>query len=102
MDGMISLCENNDNNKENIPPCLSVNKASDNKLGVKMTLKKYKHRKPLKDITNLVVETLNQSSQSLPSRLFPPLQSGSVCRSTTAGQISVEKGRTESLRFNFR
>ncbi|GKC19635.1 RNA-directed DNA polymerase, eukaryota, partial [Tanacetum coccineum] len=84
MEGMISLlCQNLDiNNKENIPPFLSINKTKTSyyKLGAKMTLKKdNKHRKPLKDITNLVVESMNQSSQTLPSRLFPLLKSGLVC-----------------------
>ncbi|PWA61798.1 leucine-rich repeat protein [Artemisia annua] len=70
MEGMSSLlCQNRDiNNKENIPPFLSISKTNDYKLGAKMTLKKNnKHRKPPKDITNLVVESLNQSLQSLPS-----------------------------------
>ncbi|GJS83699.1 hypothetical protein Tco_0750240 [Tanacetum coccineum] len=105
MEGMISLlCQNRDiNNKENILPFLSINKTNYYKLGAKMTLKKdNKHRKPLKDITNLVVESMNQSSQTLSSRLFPLLQLGSVCRSTPVGRISVNKGRGKSLRFNFR
>ncbi|GKF40532.1 hypothetical protein Tco_0120593, partial [Tanacetum coccineum] len=75
MKAMISLRQNHDN-KENIPPFLSINKASGYKLGVKKTLKKKKN-KPLKDITNLIVESVNQSSSS-GSLVFPRLKSAST------------------------
>ncbi|KAK1409921.1 hypothetical protein QVD17_36451 [Tagetes erecta] len=50
---------NHHDNKENIPP---FPPAGDNKLGVKMMLKKKnKCRMPLKDITNLMLDSLVQS-----------------------------------------
>ena len=95
---MISLRQNHDIfNKENIPPFVSINKASDANLGVKTTLKKKSnnYRKPLKDITNLIAESMNQSSyKSLVSPSFPRLQSAS----TAIKRILID----ESSKFNFR
>ncbi|KAI3676787.1 hypothetical protein L1987_86400 [Smallanthus sonchifolius] len=77
-------------NKENIPPFFTISKSFDNKLGAKMTLKKKKkYRKPLADITNLFVDSLNQSPVISPA-VFRP-QSCSVFRSADG------EGRCRSL-----
>ncbi|CAH1423613.1 unnamed protein product [Lactuca virosa] len=99
MEGMSSLCQYHDN-KENIPPFFSISK---NKLSAKMTLKKKnknKYRKPLTDITNLIVDSFIQSPATSFSSLH--LQSRSICRSTTSNRISIDKGCCKSLRFSFR
>ncbi|KAL8237079.1 hypothetical protein R6Q59_018160 [Mikania micrantha] len=76
---MEGTCQNH-HNKENIPPFFTINKSIDNKLATKMTLKKKnKHRKPLIDITNLIV---NQSP--VISYAVPRLQLRSVCRLSAA------------------
>ncbi|KAL7589552.1 hypothetical protein Lser_V15G40691 [Lactuca serriola] len=106
MEGAISLCQFHDN-KENIPPFLSTSKTTDNKLSAKMTLKKKKqkkksnHRVPLKDITNLIVDSLIQTPAATPP-MFPCLQSRSVCKPTAGNRNLMEESRCKSLRFGFR
>ncbi|KAL4585248.1 hypothetical protein LXL04_009864 [Taraxacum kok-saghyz] len=100
MEGTISLCQYDDN-KENIPPSFSISKTTGNKLNVKMTLKKKKnYRKPLNDITNLIVDSFVQSPST--SFLSPRLQSRSVCGPTTGSRILIDEAHCRSLRFNFR
>ncbi|KAI3743014.1 hypothetical protein L1987_60715 [Smallanthus sonchifolius] len=66
-------------NKDSIPPFFTISKSFDNKLSAKITLKKKKYRKPLADITNLFVNSLNQSPVISPAVCRP--QSCSVFRS---------------------
>ncbi|KAI3736029.1 hypothetical protein L6452_15560 [Arctium lappa] len=104
MEGFISLCQDHDN-KENIPPFF---KNHDNKLTPNMTLKKKKkkmkkknYRKPLNDITNLLLNSPTHLPETSP--LFPRLRSPAIYPSRAAGdQMSIEDGRCKSLRFNFR
>ncbi|CAH1424090.1 unnamed protein product [Lactuca virosa] len=104
MEGAISLCQFHDN-KENIPPFLSISKTTDNKLSARMTLKKKKrksnHRVPLKDITNLIVDSLIQLPAAT-SPMFPCLQSRSICKATAGNRNLMEEARCRSLRFGFR
>ncbi|KAI3515589.1 hypothetical protein L1887_14490 [Cichorium endivia] len=103
MEGVISLCQFHDY-KENIPPFFSISKTSDNRLSAKMKLKKKtknKYRKPLNDITNLIVDSLMQSPPAT-SDSHPRLQSRSICRSTVGNSISIDEARCKSLRFSFR
>ncbi|KAI3780484.1 hypothetical protein L2E82_10465 [Cichorium intybus] len=98
MEGIISLCQFHDN-KENIPPFFSIPKTSDNKLCAKMTLKKKtknKYRKPLNDITNLIVDSLIQSPPAT-SASHPRFQSRSICRPTACNSISIDEARCKSL-----
>ncbi|KAI3736030.1 hypothetical protein L6452_15561 [Arctium lappa] len=97
MEAFIALCQHHDN-KENIPLFL---KTHHNKLTPNMTLKKKKmkknnYRKPLIDITNLLLNSpihLPETSSS-----FLRLQSPAICRSKAAGnQMSVEDGCCKSL-----
>ncbi|KVI04380.1 hypothetical protein Ccrd_017308 [Cynara cardunculus var. scolymus] len=85
MEGFISLLQHQDN-KENIPP---FSKTHDNKLSPKMTLKKKKktnYRKPLNDITNLLLYSPIHPPETSPS--FPRLQSAAICRSKAAETLS--------------
>ncbi|KAL7589556.1 hypothetical protein Lser_V15G40694 [Lactuca serriola] len=101
MEGAISLCQFHDN-KENIPPFLSTSKTTDNKLSAKMTLKKKSnHRVPLKDITNLIVDSLIQST-AVTSPMFHCLQSRSICKPAAGNRNLMEESRCKSLRFCFR
>ncbi|KAI3499117.1 hypothetical protein L1887_34910 [Cichorium endivia] len=97
MEGIISLRQNHDN-KENIPPFFSI----DNKLSAKMTLKKKKntYRKPLNDITNLIVDSLVKSQGT--SFLSPHLQSRSICRSTAGfiADLARKKNKTVLMRMS--
>ncbi|KAI3499116.1 hypothetical protein L1887_34909 [Cichorium endivia] len=102
MEEIISLCQNHDN-KENIPPFFSISTTTDSKLSAKMTLKKKnkkKYRKPLNDITNLIIDSSVQS----PATTFssPRLQSRSICRSTAGNRPSADETYCKSLRFSFR
>ncbi|KAI3736032.1 hypothetical protein L6452_15563 [Arctium lappa] len=103
MEGFISLIQHLDDNKENIPPFF---KTHHNKLTPKMTLKKKmkkNYRKPLNDITNLLLNSPIHPPEETYSSSFPRLQSPAIYRSRAAGdQMSVEDGRCKSLRFKFR
>ncbi|KAI3765473.1 hypothetical protein L2E82_15508 [Cichorium intybus] len=101
MEEIISLCQNHDN-KENIPPFFSISTTTDSKLSAKMTLKKKnkKYRKPLNDITNLIVDSSVQSPAT--SFSSPRLQSRSVCRRTAGNRPSADETCCKSLRFSFR
>ncbi|KAI3780483.1 hypothetical protein L2E82_10464 [Cichorium intybus] len=98
MEGTISLCQFHDN-KENIPPFFSISKTTGNKLSAKMTLKKKTkntYRKPLNDITNLIVDSLIQSPPAT-SASNPRLQTPSICRPTAGNSISIDEARCKSL-----
>ncbi|KAL4585251.1 hypothetical protein LXL04_009867 [Taraxacum kok-saghyz] len=98
MEGAIYFCQYDDN-KENIPPCFSNSNTTDNKLSANVRLKnknKNTNRKPLNDITNLIVDSFLQSPST--SFLSPRLQSRLICRSTTANCILIEKACCKSFR----
>ncbi|KAI3666000.1 hypothetical protein L6452_44639 [Arctium lappa] len=95
MEEFISLRQYLDENKENIPPFFKTHDNPNTTLK-KMKKKNY-YRVPLKDITNLL---LNSPSPHLPetSPLFPRLQSPAIYPSRAAGdQMSIEDGRSKSL-----
>ncbi|KAI3736021.1 hypothetical protein L6452_15552 [Arctium lappa] len=96
----ISVCQHYDD-KENVPPFFSVAKTSHGDLPSSgNNSKTNKYRKPLQDVTHLII--FNSPIQSTSSPSFSRLQSVSSRRSDAGNRVSMEERRCRAEMAKYR